>query len=225
MTDKEIGEFEWARLNSPVYESFPKGGEVGLYSLDKNDGAKEVGRFMYPNPVESWAFYVEFERAWIEGIGWATIAITDPETVELRKQGVRPSEPLRTVPKHQPAMTTQEIRPAYYGGEGNHYEAVKVAYRWQLDFALGSTLKYLVRAGKKNPKAYFEDITKALTFVKFAIGQGYCRKTLVSADDLTGAICAWNLESVNLVDAVKHLADGELYLVVAALQKELATQK
>jgi hypothetical protein len=40
--------------------------------------------------------------------------------------------------------------PQHYGGSENVYEAIKVIDAWDLGFALGNTVKYISRAGKKN---------------------------------------------------------------------------
>ena len=39
--------------------------------------------------------------------------------------------------------------PKHYGGSDNPYEAIKVIRAWNLNFALGSALKYIRRHGKK----------------------------------------------------------------------------
>lgn len=41
--------------------------------------------------------------------------------------------------------------PAHYGGADNTYEAIKVIEAWNLGFCLGNTIKYIARAGKKDP--------------------------------------------------------------------------
>ena len=51
--------------------------------------------------------------------------------------------------------------PDHYGGESNIYEAIKVIDAWQLGFSLGNTVKYISRAGKKNPDKELEDLKKA----------------------------------------------------------------
>lgn len=51
--------------------------------------------------------------------------------------------------------------PAYYGGEDNPYEAIKVIEAWGLGFRLGTALKYISRAGKKDPEKTLEDLRKA----------------------------------------------------------------
>ena len=50
--------------------------------------------------------------------------------------------------------------PSHYGGEDNPYEAIKVIEAWKLDFSLGNVIKYISRAGKKNP-SLVEDLKKA----------------------------------------------------------------
>ena len=51
--------------------------------------------------------------------------------------------------------------PDHYGGASNIYEAIKVIDAWQLGFSLGNTVKYISRAGKKNPDKELEDLKKA----------------------------------------------------------------
>lgn len=50
--------------------------------------------------------------------------------------------------------------PSHYGGD-NVYETIKVIEAWGLDFHLGNTIKYISRAGKKNPEKKIEDLKKA----------------------------------------------------------------
>ena len=41
--------------------------------------------------------------------------------------------------------------PIHYGGKENVYETIKVIDNWELDFLLGNVIKYISRAGKKDP--------------------------------------------------------------------------
>lgn len=50
--------------------------------------------------------------------------------------------------------------PDYYGGDTT-YEAIKVIEAWKLDFNLGNAVKYISRAGKKDPTKLYEDLCKA----------------------------------------------------------------
>jgi hypothetical protein len=53
--------------------------------------------------------------------------------------------------------------PNYYGGEENPYEVIKVCENWDLDkdAYLFNVVKYVARAGKKNPDKELEDLKKA----------------------------------------------------------------
>jgi len=61
--------------------------------------------------------------------------------------------------------------PDHYGGESNVYEAIKVIDAWKLGFALGNTVKYISRAGKKDPNKELEDLKKALWYLQHHINQ------------------------------------------------------
>jgi len=60
--------------------------------------------------------------------------------------------------------------PAHYGGDTT-YEAIKVIEAWRLGFHLGNTVKYISRAGKKNPSATLEDLKKASWYLNRKIEQ------------------------------------------------------
>lgn len=55
--------------------------------------------------------------------------------------------------------------PQHYGGEDNPYETIKVIEAWNLDFHLGNAVKYISRAGKKDPAKEIEDLKKALFYL------------------------------------------------------------
>lgn len=58
--------------------------------------------------------------------------------------------------------TNEQVNhPSHYGGESNPYEAIKVIDAWELGFSLGNTVKYISRAGKKDPEKEIEDLKKA----------------------------------------------------------------
>ena len=57
--------------------------------------------------------------------------------------------------------------PDHYGGEGDTYEAIKVISAWNLGFCLGNAVKYISRAGKKDPAKEYEDIKKAIWYLKY----------------------------------------------------------
>lgn len=61
--------------------------------------------------------------------------------------------------------------PAHYGGADNPYEAIKVIDAWRLGFALGNAVKYIARAGKKDPAKTIEDLEKARFYLDYEIAQ------------------------------------------------------
>ena len=56
--------------------------------------------------------------------------------------------------------------PIHYGGKENVYETIKVIDNWELDFLLGNTIKYISRAGKKDPTKKLEDLKKDLFYLE-----------------------------------------------------------
>ena len=64
-------------------------------------------------------------------------------------------------------MNTEMVNnPEHYGGATNIYEAIKVIEAWNLDFHLGNTVKYISRAGIKNPEKELEDLKKAAWYLQ-----------------------------------------------------------
>ena len=57
----------------------------------------------------------------------------------------------------------------YQFGKDNEYEAIKVIDAWDLGFSLGNTVKYISRAGKKDPTKKVEDLKKALFYLEHHI--------------------------------------------------------
>lgn len=61
------------------------------------------------------------------------------------------------------------IEPSHYGGKGNIYEAIKIIQHYKLDFCLGNAVKYVIRAGKKDPTKEIEDLQKAKWYIETKI--------------------------------------------------------
>lgn len=57
--------------------------------------------------------------------------------------------------------------PSHYGGIDNPYEVIKVCEAWDLDkdAYLFNVVKYVARAGKKDPSKEIEDLKKALFYL------------------------------------------------------------
>jgi hypothetical protein len=59
-------------------------------------------------------------------------------------------------------MAEEKINsPKHYGGADNIYEAIKIIEHFNLNFSLGSALKYIIRAGKKSSEPTVDDLKKA----------------------------------------------------------------
>ena len=65
-----------------------------------------------------------------------------------------------TVPSHDIVQN-----PAHYT-EGRKYEPIDVIEDWELPFHLGNALKYIARAGRKDPNKVREDIKKAIWYLE-----------------------------------------------------------
>ena len=50
--------------------------------------------------------------------------------------------------------------------EGRKYEPWDVIVDWQLDYLTGSAVKYLSRAGRKDPSKETEDLRKAVAYIE-----------------------------------------------------------
>jgi hypothetical protein len=66
-------------------------------------------------------------------------------------------------------MSNKEMinHPSHYGGESNVYEVIKVCEAWELDkdAYLFNVVKYVARAGKKDPTKELEDLKKAAFYL------------------------------------------------------------
>lgn len=67
-------------------------------------------------------------------------------------------------------MNTSPIdHPSHYA-EGRKYEPIDVITDWELNFALGNTVKYISRAGRKGePNKLLEDLKKAQWYLSYEI--------------------------------------------------------
>lgn len=61
--------------------------------------------------------------------------------------------------------------PAHYC-EGRKYEPKNVIADWDLDFFLGSAIKYISRAGRKPGNTKEQDLKKAIQYLEFEIEKG-----------------------------------------------------
>jgi len=59
--------------------------------------------------------------------------------------------------------------PSHYGGKDNPFEAIKVIEAYNLNFNLGNTIKYILRADKKGNKK--QDLEKAVWYLQREINK------------------------------------------------------
>lgn len=62
-------------------------------------------------------------------------------------------------------MSDSVNHPNHYGGD-TIYETIKVIRAWNLGFDLGNAVKYISRAGKKDPSKHIEDLKKAVFYIE-----------------------------------------------------------
>ena len=59
------------------------------------------------------------------------------------------------------------IKPAYYGGgEIGEIDVIDLAKMFHLNFNIGNIVKYVIRAGHKDPEKKIEDLEKAQEYLK-----------------------------------------------------------
>ena len=58
--------------------------------------------------------------------------------------------------------------PDHYA-KGRKYEPYKVIKDWDLNFNLGSVIKYISRCGRKDGNPYLQDLLKAKQYIEFEI--------------------------------------------------------
>jgi Protein of unknwon function (DUF3310) len=64
---------------------------------------------------------------------------------------------------------SEVTHPQHYGGKDNPHEAIKVITSWGLGFNLGNVVKYISRAGKKDPERLIQDLEKARFYLDYEI--------------------------------------------------------
>ena len=76
----------------------------------------------------------------------------------------------RTVPEDKPFPTEAKEfvnHPDHY--QGATLEVIEVIDDFKLNYNLGTSIKYILRAGKKDPDKYVQDIEKAIWMLQWEI--------------------------------------------------------
>jgi hypothetical protein len=68
--------------------------------------------------------------------------------------------------------------PKHYLKNTGH-EVINVIAAWKLCFVLGNAIKYIARAGKKDPDKLIEDLEKAIWYINWKIEEEKERKDIV----------------------------------------------
>ena len=80
------------------------------------------------------------------------------------------SEPMdATCSKMETVENDPVNHPSHY--TSGRFETIEVIEDWGLDFCLGNAVKYISRAGKKNPDKEIEDLKKAVWYIERRIKQ------------------------------------------------------
>lgn len=109
----------------------------------------------YASSVQDWSASVRASLVKIAALTVAQIESLD------RRYGSRFKQQPQGAGKARIEARETVDHPAHYGGADNPYEAIKVIEAWGLGFCLGNTVKYISRAGKKDPAKEIEDLEKA----------------------------------------------------------------
>lgn len=72
---------------------------------------------------------------------------------------------------HKSKPEKDAIRPDHYGGDANPFEPIKIINYYKLGFNIGNVIKYILRAGKKDPSKLLEDLEKARQYLDFEIAE------------------------------------------------------
>ena len=83
-------------------------------------------------------------------------------------QHQRDQTPYKELPKTFPKdLDKNDDHPNHY--RPGMYEAINVINAWKLNFSLGNAVKYICRAGHKDPNKEIEDLKKALFYIQSEI--------------------------------------------------------
>lgn len=162
-----------ARCKRPLSDS---GHLTALEALTKALTDRKI--FFEPHRLETDRDYYDSMQSLL-----AKVKLLDsPQTIAYREVGKRLSAPHLVKPQLTEAFAAVKAayaeapvslrpdaaynHPAHYGGAGNVYETARVIEAWGLGWHLGDAVKYLSRAGKKDPSKEVEDLEKACWYVR-----------------------------------------------------------
>ena len=83
------------------------------------------------------------------------------------------------------------------------FEVIDVIEAWNLDFSLGNAIKYIARAGKKNPGKRKQDLEKALWYIERTISnlrQKVIYNKKSQGEKMTKVLVEWSFEGTEFED-------------------------
>lgn len=122
----------------------------------------------------------DFDVSKMSQFYWRMLDNRDPNCHILKNRTMRWSKPKKkdiskSIPKNsvllseswptKPAESDMVHSPDHYT-KGRTYEPWDVIFDWGLGFELGNAVKYISRAGRKNPDKEVEDLEKAIVYIQ-----------------------------------------------------------
>lgn len=100
---------------------------------------------------------------------WFKYSVKDSNWVFISADHESPENNLREVTLEDYSKSNQIENPSHY----NHgkFEVIDVIEDWKLGFCLGNTIKYIARAGHKDPSKHLEDLKKASWYLSREISK------------------------------------------------------
>lgn len=86
--------------------------------------------------------------------------------------------------------------PAHYGGADSPFEPIKIIRAYDLNFALGSAIKYILRAGKKEGEPPWQDLRKAAWY---CLNEAEVLETAAKSEEWSNIFDAQVMKSVIVV--------------------------
>ena len=101
-----------------------------------------------------------------QGIDISRQAITPILRPDIKtgRKSPKPKKPEEKKPKELRKPEEKVDHPAWY--QSGKIEAIDVITAFGLDFCLGNAVKYILRAGRKNPDTFNEDLEKAIWYLE-----------------------------------------------------------
>ena len=145
------------------------GNRLGYYSRTKNGG---IVYLTLKSQAIKYAEAVKYESTdWVnanEAPAPGTRSVHNKGEAIMEPEWAKPTLDERLTVNTDPEKSAHDpiSNPAHYG-EGRKHKPKDVIRDWGLNFNLGSAVKYLSRAGRKD--AIINDLEKAKTFIQFEI--------------------------------------------------------